>query len=466
MITGSPRESCGIFGIFAPGEDVARITFFGLYALQHRGQESAGIATSDGQSLRVRKGMGLVAHVFVEEDLADVSGGHIAIGHTRYSTTGSSLISNAQPLIVEGDLGALALAQNGNVVNAAALRAQMEPAFAFQTSTDAEVIALLVTSSFGRTWEEKILRAMPRLQGAFSLVLLTRDSLIGVRDPLGIRPLCLGRLNGGWVLASESCALDTVGAQFLREVEPGEVVVIDQHGVRSTMGAVSEKRSLCVFEFIYFARPDSLINGRLLYLARQAMGAQLAREYPVEADLVIAVPDSAIPAGIGYAKESGIPYSEGLIKNRYIGRTFIQPDQRMREMGVQLKFNPLMEALSGKRLVVLDDSIVRGTTTPRVVSLLRKAGVSEVHMRICAPPLRHPCFFGVDMATRAELIASHKSVEEIARYIGATSLGYLSLEGLIRSVGLPGEDFCLACFTGEYPIPVQLEMDKLVMERP
>jgi len=466
VITGSPRESCGIFGIYAPGEDVARTTFFGLYALQHRGQESAGIATADGQGLRVRTGMGLVAQVFVEEDLADLGGGHIAVGHTRYSTTGSSRIVNAQPLTVEGDLGPLALAQNGNVINAASLRAQMEPAVDFRSSTDAEVIARLIVSSFGYTWQEKILRTVPRLQGAFSLVLLTRDSLIGVRDPLGIRPLCLGRLHGGWVLASESCALDTVGAQFVREVEPGEVVVIDERGVHSTIGYVSEKRSLCVFEFIYFARPDSLINGRLLYLARQEMGAQLAREYPIEADLVIAVPDSAIPAGIGYAKESGIPFSEGLIKNRYIGRTFIQPDQRMREMGVQLKFNPLLEALNGKRLVVLDDSIVRGTTTPRVVSLLRRAGAAEVHMRICAPPIRYPCFFGVDMATRGELIAARKSVEEIARYIGATSLGYLSLEGLIRSVGLPGEDFCLACFTGGYPIPVQLEMDKLIMERP
>ncbi len=465
MTPDGPREACGIFGIYSPGEDVARISFFGLYALQHRGQESAGIATSDGHELRVRTGMGLVAQVFVEEDLADLKGGNIAIGHTRYSTTGSSRIANAQPLVVDGDLGKLALAQNGNIVNASSLREQLEPAFSFSSSTDAEVIARLITSSFGRTWEEKILRTMPRLQGAFSLVLLTKDSLIGVRDPMGIRPLCLGRLNGGWVLASESCALDTVGAQYVREVEPGEIVVIDRWGVRSTLGSVSEKRSLCVFEFIYFARPDSLINGRLLYLARQEMGVQLAREYPVEADLVIAVPDSAIPAGIGYAKESGIPYSEGLIKNRYIGRTFIQPDQRMREMGVQIKFNPLLEALSGKRLVVLDDSIVRGTTTPRVVSLLRKAGAAEVHMRICAPPIRYPCFFGVDMATRAELIAARKSVEEITNYIGADSLGYLSVEGLIKAVGLPGKDFCLACFTGGYPLPVQLEMDKLVLER-
>ncbi|MDP2659781.1 MAG: amidophosphoribosyltransferase [Dehalococcoidia bacterium] len=465
MITDNPREACGIFGIYSPGEDVARVSFFGLYALQHRGQESAGIATSDGQELRVRTGMGLVAQVFVEEDLADLKGGYIAIGHTRYSTTGSSRIANAQPLVVDGDLGKLALAQNGNIVNASSLRAQLEPAFSFSSSTDAEVIARLITSSFGRTWEEKILRTMPRLQGAFSLALLTKDSLIGVRDPMGIRPLCLGKLNGGWVLASESCALDTVGAQYVREVEPGEIVVVDRWGVHSTLGAVSEKRSLCVFEFIYFARPDSLINGRLLYLARQEMGVQLAREYPVDADLVIAVPDSAIPAGIGYAKESGIPYSEGLIKNRYIGRTFIQPDQRMREMGVQIKFNPLLEALSGKRLVVLDDSIVRGTTTPRVVSLLRKAGASEVHMRICAPPIRYPCFFGVDMATRAELIASRKSVQEIATYIGADSLGYLSVEGLVKAVGLPGGDFCLACFTGAYPLPVQLEMDKLVLER-
>jgi len=465
VITGGPREACGIFGIHSPGEDVARITFFGLYALQHRGQESAGIATSDGHDLKIRTGMGLVAQVFVEEDLKDLSGGRIAIGHTRYSTTGSSRIGNAQPLAIDGELGTLALAQNGNIVNASSLKEQLEPIHHFTTSTDAEIIAKLIASSIGRTWEEKIARAMPRLQGAFSLVILTKDSLIGVRDPMGIRPLCLGKLDGGWVLASESCALDTVGAQFVREVEPGEVIVIDQWGVRSNLATVSERRALCVFEFIYFARPDSLINGRLLYLARQEMGAQLAREYPVDADLVIAVPDSAVPAGIGYAKESGIPYSEGLIKNRYIGRTFIQPNQRMRELGVKIKFNPLLEALNGKRLVVLDDSIVRGTTTPRVVSLLRKAGAAEVHMRICAPPIRHPCFFGVDMASRNELIAARKSVEEIARFIGVDSLGYLSLDGLIKAVGLPGEDFCLACFTGRYPIPVQLEMDKLVLER-
>jgi amidophosphoribosyltransferase len=410
--------------------------------------------------------MGLVARAFDEESVAALGDAYVAIGHTRYSTTGSSRIANAQPLVVESDLGELALAQNGNIVNAAYLREQLEAlGCRFSSSTDAEVIAHIIASSHGHTWEEKVLRAMPRLQGAFSLVMMSRDSLMGLRDPLGIRPLCLGQLNGGWVLASETCALDTVGADFVREVEPGEMVTIDRWGVRSTIGLPSEKRSLCIFEFIYFARPDSRMNGRLLYLARQEMGAQLSREYPVEGDLVIAVPDSATAAGIGYAQESGIPFSEGLLKNRYIGRTFIQPDQRLREMGVSLKFNPLLDVLQGKKVIVLDDSIVRGTTTPRVVGLLRKAGAAEVHMRICAPPIRYPCFFGVDMATRAELIAYRKSVEEISRYIGATTLGYLSLEGLIKSVGLPKEGFCLACFTGSYPIPVQLEMDKLALER-
>lgn len=305
---------------------------------------------------------------------------------------------------------------------------------------------------------------MRRLNGAYSLVAMTRDTLMGMRDPLGLRPLCLGSLAGGWVLASESCALDHIGAQFIREIEPGELVVIDEEGVKSYVGRTSPRRALCIFEFIYFARPDSVLDRKLIYLARQAMGAELARQYPTEADLVIAVPDSATAAGIGYARESGIPFSEGLLKNRYIGRTFIQPDQRIREAGVKLKFNPLPEVLAGKRLIVLDDSIVRGTTTPRVVSLLRRAGAKEVHMRICAPPIRCPCFFGVDMATKGELIAAQMSVPEIEKYIDATSLGYLSLDGLIRAVGLPRENFCLACFTGEYPIPVQLEMDKLALE--
>ncbi|MBI2864378.1 MAG: amidophosphoribosyltransferase [Chloroflexi bacterium] len=463
-MTENPHEACGIFGVFARGEDVARVTFFGLFALQHRGQESAGIATADGLRISNHTGMGLVSQVFDEDNLQDLEG-HIAIGHNRYSTTGSSRPINAQPVVVDGCCGQLALAHNGNITNAKDLRDELRGlGHEFATSTDSEVIAHLLVSSPGESWVERSQETMRRLTGAYSLVAATRNTLMGMRDPLGLRPLCLGQLAGGWVLASESCALDHIGAQFIREIEPGEMVIIDDEGVKSHVGRASIKRALCIFEFIYFARPDSIIDRRLIYLARQAMGAELAREYPIEADLVIAIPDSATAAGIGYARASGIPFSEGLLKNRYIGRTFIQPDQRIREAGVKLKFNPLPEVLAGQRVIVLDDSIVRGTTTPRVVALLRKAGAKEVHMRICAPPIRYPCFFGVDMATRGELIAFQRSVTEIERYIGADSLGYLSLEGLIRAINLPQDSFCLACFTGKYPMPVQLEMDKLALE--
>ena len=458
------KEACGVFGVFAPGEDVAKITFYGLFALQHRGQESAGIATSDGRRLHLYTSMGLVAQVFQEEDLARLPG-HIAIGHTRYSTTGSSHLNNAQPMKVNGAWGDIALGHNGNIVNAKPLREELEDSgFTFNTGTDSEVIANLLAAAPGKNWQEKIRYTMRRLQGAYSLVLLTKDRLIGIRDPMGVRPLSLGRMNGGWVIASESCALDHIGAQMIREVEPGEAVFIDSSGAHSFQLDTSQRNALCVFEHIYFARADSVFGGRLLYAARQAMGARLAREYPVEADMVMGVPDSATAAAIGYSRESGIPFGDGLLKNRYVGRTFIEPDQRFRELGVQLKFNPLPEILAGKRVVVVDDSIVRGTTTPHVVSLLKKAGTKEVHMRVCAPPIRYPCFFGVDFATRRELLAAHKSVEEIREFIGADSLGYLSIAGLVEAVGIPNDSLCTACFTGEYPIPVQLEMDKLALE--
>jgi len=459
------RESCGVFGVYAPKEDVARLTFFGLFALQHRGQESAGIATADGEKLNVYADMGLVSQVFDEASLKHLTG-YIAIGHNRYSTTGSSRACNAQPIIVGNDSGTLAIAHNGNIINSRHLYEELtELGFSFKSSTDTEVIGDLILASPGKTWLERIRSAMRRLQGAYSLVILTRDTLYGARDPFGVRPLCLGMIDSGWVLASESCALDHIGANFVREVEPGEIVMINAAGVKSDKGEVG-RRALCIFEYIYFARPDSLINGRLLYLARQEMGATLAREHPVEADLVIGVPDSAISAAIGYSRESGIPLGEGLTKNRYVGRTFIAPDQRIRDLGVKLKFNPLPQVLKDKRLVVVDDSIVRGTTTPSVVKILRRAGAKEVHMRICAPPIRYPCFFGVDMATRRELIASHKTVPEIRDFIGADTLGYISIEGLVRSVALPRDNFCLACFTGDYPVPVQLEMDKLALETP
>jgi len=458
------KECCALFGVYAPGEDVARLTFFGLYSLQHRGQESSGIATADGERIHVHTRMGLVSQVFTEEVLGQLRG-NIAIGHNRYSTTGSSRPANAQPIVVDGPVGRIALGHNGNIVNAHYLRQELEErGYTFSTSTDSEVIAYLILSSTRKTWVDRIKYAMRRLVGAYSLVLMTEDTLFGVRDPLGVRPLCIGILDGGWVLASESCALDHIGAQFLREVEPGEVVVINSAGMKSYREKGTGKRGLCIFEYIYFARPDSVIAGRRLYSARQAMGVRLAREHSIDADVVIGVPDSATAAGTGYSTESGIPFSEGLLKNRYVGRTFIEPDQRIRELGVKLKFNPLPEILEGKSVVVVDDSIVRGTTTPRVINMLRKAGAREVHMRICAPPIRYPCFFGVDMATGWELIAANKEPPEIARFIGADSLGYLSIEGLIEAVGLPKELFCLACFTGDYPVPVQLEMDKLALE--
>jgi len=457
------RESCGVFGVYAPGINVAQTAFFGLFALQHRGQESAGIAVTDGNGIKVHTRMGLVSQAFTETDLALLKG-HISIGHNRYSTTGSSKPTNAQPIIAKAGELTIALAHNGNNINSRLLRDELqERGHNFHTSIDSEVIANLILASPGQNWEQKIRHAMHRLQGAYSFVLLTENQLIGVRDTFGVRPLCLGTIDSGWSIASESCALDHIGAQFVREIEPGEILVIDSLGVKSSKKK-NARKALCIFEYIYFARPDSVIQGKLLYPTREAMGKILAEEYPVDADFVMGVPDSATAAGIGYSNASGIPYCEGLLKNRYVGRTFIEPDQRIRELGVQLKFNPLARIIAGKRLVVVDDSIVRGTTTPHVVNLLKKAGAAEVHLRICAPPIRYPCFFGVDMATRWELIAARKTVPEIKEHIGADSLGYLSLDGLIQAVDLPRDNFCLACFTGGYPIPVQIEMDKLALE--
>jgi len=458
------HEACGVFGIFAPDEDIARFTYFALFALQHRGQESSGIATSDGHKLQVFAKMGLASQVFTEADLTKLSG-YIAIGHNRYSTTGASQICNAQPLMVSQGDDALAIAHNGNITNADVLRRELQDkGYVFNTSSDSEVIAKLIFSSIEKEFTAKIRYAMRRLQGAYSLALLTKDTLWGVRDPLGMRPLCLGSLNShGWVLASETCALDHIGASFLGEVAPGEIIRIDSNGP-SHFPKPSDKHALCIFEYIYFARPDSVINNRLLYDAREAMGAGLAEEYPVDADLVVGVPDSATTAAVGYARASGIPLGMGLVKNRYMGRTFIEPEQRLRDLGVKLKFNPMKTLLEGKRIVLIDDSIVRGTTTPQVIRLLRNSGASEIHMRVCAPPICHPCFMGVDMATRRELIAAQKTIPEIKRIIDADSLGFLSLEGLIKAVGLPKDILCLACFTGHYPLPVQLEMGKLALE--
>ena len=462
------REECGVVAVYTPKDHAARVAFFGIFALQHRGQESAGIVASDGKTLRAHTSMGLVTQAFREEDLLPLKG-HMAIGHTRYSTTGSSKLANAQPFLVSGVHGQLALGHNGNIINAVDLREELESQWGctFSSSTDSEVLAYLLANAPGQNWEERIAHCMRTVQGAFSAVIQTKDAIMGIKDPLGVRPLCLGKLDGGWVIASETCALDHLGAEYVRELEPAETVLIDKKGVHSfTWAGRDGRRALCVFELIYFARPDSLFDNKLMYIQRKSMGARLAQEHPADADLVIGIPDSATAAAVGYAQEADLPYSDGLVKNRYVGRTFIEPDQRLRDLGAQLKFNPLPEVISGKRLVVVDDSIVRGTTTPRVVSLLRRAGAKEIHMRVCAPPIRWPCHFGVDMATRRELLAANKSVEGIRRFIGVDSLGYLSVEGLLDVVGGQQGGFCHACFTGKYPIPVQLEMDKLVLERP
>ncbi|HEY3379541.1 MAG TPA: amidophosphoribosyltransferase [Armatimonadota bacterium] len=464
------RDGCGVFGVHAPGHDVPRITFFGLFALQHRGQESAGIAVTDGQQFGLVRDMGLVSQVFDEDALTSLHGS-IAIGHTRYSTTGSSLVCNAQPLIVETRFGPMGLAHNGNLVNTTTLRQELE-AFGvqFQTTTDSEVIAQLIAyeAKTQPSLIDAVKAAMGRMKGAYSIVLLTHDTLYGFRDPWGIRPLCLGRLNSKHhVLASEPCALDVVGATFLQEIGAGELVEITDDGCKFHMLAEEARPSMCMFEFIYIARPDSHIYGRSLHLSRRRMGQELAREHPAEADIVIAVPDTGTPAAIGYAEASKIPYGEGLIKNRYIHRTFIQPDQRLRELGVRMKLNPLREALSGKSVIVVEDSIVRGTTTRNIVKMLREAGATQVHLRISSPPYRWPCFYGIDTCEQNQLLAAReKDVAAICEHIGADSLGYLSVEGLVRAVSLPKNIFCLACLTGEYPIeiPAELKVSKFSLE--
>jgi amidophosphoribosyltransferase len=442
---------CGITGIFAPGRDAARLAYFGLYALQHRGQESAGIAAADGGTIRSHKDMGLIGAIF-DEDLLGQLSGHIAAGHTRYSTTGSSIVVNAQPLLERTEIGDFAFAHNGNLTNTDELRETLSPGITLQATSDSEVMAKVIVETPG-TMLDRIKHVIAVAKGAYSIVLCTKDELYAFRDPWGVRPLCIGEFaDGGCAIASESCALPTIGAQYLREIEPGEIIRVTPDGVESHRTNVERATpALCMFEYIYFARPDSSLDGRSIYMARYAMGRELAREHPAEADVVIAVPDSAVPGGIGYAAEAGLPYIEGLIKNRYIGRTFISPDQNMRSRGVQLKFNPVVENLRGQRVVVVDDSIVRGTTTPRIVGLLREAGAREVHLRITSPPIKHPCYLGVDMATYDELIAANYTVEQIREKTGADSLGYLSLDGLIAATGRKRNEMCLGCLTGEYP---------------
>ncbi|MGH7728140.1 MAG: amidophosphoribosyltransferase [Vulcanimicrobiaceae bacterium] len=445
------EEACGVVGVYAPNNEVARLAYFGLYALQHRGQESAGIAVSDGASIVCHREMGLISSIFDEEILGRLSG-YIAVGHTRYSTTGSSVVVNAQPLLERAGFGDLALAHNGNLTNTEVLTQALDPATVLQATSDSEVLAKRIVQAPGGDMIARIRSVMERAEGAYSVVMSTERTLYAFRDPWGVRPLCYGKFaTGGYMVASESCALATVGAEYVRELEPGEILWVDVDGLHFDRAPQPRPHALCMFEYIYFARPDSLLSGSSIYMARLAMGRRLAREHPAEADVVMAVPDSAIPGGMGFAEESGLPYVEGLIKNRYIGRTFISPEQGLRARGVQLKFNPIVELLREKRVVVVDDSIVRGTTTPRIVRLVREAGAREVHVRITSPPIVHPCYLGVDMASHEELIAANNSIEEIRQKIGADSLGYLSVRGLLESVGRKRGEMCLGCLTGEYP---------------
>jgi amidophosphoribosyltransferase len=461
-----PREACGLFGVFAPGEDVARLTFFGLFALQHRGQESAGMAVADGSRILVYKELGLVAQVFDERTLATLHG-DLCVGHTRYSTTGSTTWENSQPVFRTRGERSLAIGHNGNLVNTLELLHESGPLTGRGVgTTDSEVVAALLARDLDRGLEEAAAALFPRLSGAYSFVFCDERTLYGARDPFGIRPLSIGRLSGGgWVLASETCAFDVVGATFVRDVEPGELVAADERGLRSRRFAPSPRSALCLFEFVYLSRVDSRLYGASVHSVRRELGRALAREAPIDADLVIPIPDTGQSAAQGFAEASGIPYGEGLIKNRYIGRTFIEPTPALRQRGVKLKLNPLPEAIVGKRLVVVDDSIVRGTTTRQILGVLREAGAAEVHLRIVSPPIRWPCFYGIDMSTRGELIAAGSSVERIRDFVGADSLAYLSLEALVAATGAPADAFCRACFDGQYPVPVpDREPSKFALE--
>jgi amidophosphoribosyltransferase len=477
-----PKDACGVFGVWAPSEEVAKLTYFGLYALQHRGQESAGIAvskpTSRGAQIMVHKEMGLVSQVFDENALNTLNGGHLAIGHCRYSTTGASVWKNAQPTFRPTATGGIALGHNGNLTNSLELRewlaerdladrSLLPGSLVGEATTDTSLITALLATFPGLTIEQAAAKVLPRLRGAFSLIFMDEETLYAARDPQGVRPLVLGRLERGWVVASETAALDIVGASFVREIAPGELLAIDAAGLRSTVFAQPDPKG-CLFEYVYLARPDTLISGSRLHSVRVEVGRTLAKEWPTDADLVIPVPESGTPAAIGYAEQSGIPYGQGLVKNSYVGRTFIQPSQTIRQLGIRLKLNPLRDVIGGKRLVVVDDTIVRGNTQRALVRMLREAGAAEVHIRISAPPVKWPCFYGIDFASRAELIATGLTTDEICRSIGADSLGYVSLDGLVAATNVAKNQLCRACFDGIYPIelPLSERLGKSILEDP
>jgi len=462
---GGPRESCGIFGIHGH-EDAAKLTYFGLYALQHRGQESAGMVSSTGKEVHEYKQMGLVTDVF-NEDILNRLPGRMAMGHVRYSTTGSSVFKNAQPFVVHHAGRTLAIGHNGNLINARRLRAELEQRGSiFQTTMDSEIIVHLIARNIHKGMEEALARTMLEIKGAYSCILMTEDQLIAIRDPNGWRPLCLGKLKDAHVVASETCALDLIDAEYVRDVEPGEMVIVDESGLRSIKPFSERPKSFCIFEFIYFARPDSNIFGRNVYAVRKKLGRRLAEEYPfIKADFAMPLPDSGSYAAIGYCQASGIPMEMGVIRNHYVGRTFIQPSQSMRDFGVKVKLNPVRGLLKGKQVVIVEDSIIRGTTSRMRIKTLRQAGAEKIHMMVSCPPHRFPCFYGIDFSTKGELIACEHTVEEIQRYIGADSLCYLSMEGMLEATGLPAESFCLACFNGRYPLEPEEDFSKQCLEQ-
>jgi len=458
-----PREECGVFAIYGH-EEAAKLTYFGLYALQHRGQESAGIVASEGNCVTEHKAMGLVPDIF-DEQILDKLKGDVALGHVRYSTTGSSLPVNAQPFRIQHAGRTLAIAHNGNLVNSRQMRTELEDAGSiFQTSMDTEIVLHLVAKSMKKGLEQAMLQTMKQVKGAYSMVVMTEDALIAARDPHGFRPLCLGRLNSGYVVTSETCALDLVHAEYVRDVEPGEILIINKNGLRSIQLETDCRKAQCIFELIYFSRPDSNVYGQNVYLFRKKQGELLSKEFPVEADLVMPFPDSGNYAAIGYAQSSGLPLEMGVIRNHYVGRTFIQPSQSMRDFGVKVKLNPVKDLLRNKRVLIIEDSIIRGTTAQTRIKTLRNVGAREVHMLVSCPPHRFPCHYGIDFSTRGELIAAEKSVGEIRDFIGLDSLGYLHVDNLVQATHIPRKDLCLACFDGEYPVPIDESFNKYCLE--